>query len=306
LNAAEGNAAQPRAVADDEDFDFVKSVGETGYRIEAQEESFEDASDSAFGQETETLLVGMRKAITEQGLTGSEYNAPDLLRFLRARSNNVMKASKLFVDHEKWRARFCPKGYISEDEVRNELDAKKACLQGKDKLGQPFAVSLVKNHYASKRDPEEFKRILVYAIDKYVALMPPGIEKFVALLDLTGIGYSNLDSSALRHIFDFLQGYYPERLGTLFILNAPFIFGAVWKVVSPFIDSRTRKKIVFCTSKNVQELLMTHLDPDQVPTEYGGTAPLIYIQDYHVPGYPPDEEKLAKKANGNSSGPEHS
>jgi hypothetical protein len=32
-------------------------------------------------------------------------------------------------------------------------------------------------------------------------------------------------------------------LGTLFFLNAPFIFGAVWKVVSPFIDSRTRKKV---------------------------------------------------------------
>jgi hypothetical protein len=100
LNAADGNPAQPRAAADDKDFDFVKSVGETGYREEAQEESFEDASDSTLGQETETLLVEMRKAITEQGLTGSEYKAPDLLRFLRARSNNVTKASKLFVDHQ--------------------------------------------------------------------------------------------------------------------------------------------------------------------------------------------------------------
>jgi hypothetical protein len=53
---------------------------------------------------------------------------------------------------QKWRATFCPKGYISEDEVKNELDAKKACLQGKDKLGQPFAVSLVKNHYGEMRD----------------------------------------------------------------------------------------------------------------------------------------------------------
>jgi hypothetical protein len=53
---------------------------------------------------------------------------------------------------QKWRAMFCPKGYISEDEVRNELDAKKACLQGKDKLGQPFTVSLVKNHNGERRE----------------------------------------------------------------------------------------------------------------------------------------------------------
>jgi hypothetical protein len=54
---------------------------------------------------------------------------------------------------------------------------------------------------------------------------------------------NRMQNKRMNSLLVFLQGYYPERLGTLFILNAPFIFGAVWKVVSPFIDSRTRKKV---------------------------------------------------------------
>lgn len=98
------NGAQvgpPKSDANGEDFDFAKSVGESGYRADGPgEDSFGDASDSSLGQEVEALLSEMRKAITDLGLSGETYKAPDLMRFLRARSNNTKKASKLFVDHE--------------------------------------------------------------------------------------------------------------------------------------------------------------------------------------------------------------
>lgn len=40
-----------------------------------------------------------------------------------------------------------------------------------------------------------------------------------------------------------MQDYYPERLGKMFIVHAPYIFMAVWKIVYPFIDKNTRKKV---------------------------------------------------------------
>lgn len=39
------------------------------------------------------------------------------------------------------------------------------------------------------------------------------------------------------------QDCYPERLGKLFIVHSPYIFMTAWKMVYPFIDSNTKKKV---------------------------------------------------------------
>ena len=44
------------------------------------------------------------------------------------------------------------------------------------------------------------------------------------------------------------QDCYPERLGKLFFVHVPYVFMAAWKVVYPFIDSKTKKKVKCSTS----------------------------------------------------------
>lgn len=106
--------------------------------------------------------------------------------------------------------------------------------------------------------------------------MPPGEEKFVGIAELKGWGYSNSDlrgyigalsilqvyrysimfvcelwsswklsTQGLWLLISWMQDYYPERLGKLFILHAPYIFMKVWKIVYPFIDNKTKKKVMF-------------------------------------------------------------
>lgn len=59
----------------------------------------------------------------------------------------------------------------------------------------------------------------------------------------------NLDVGALQAVFEVLQQHYPERLGELWFLNAPFIFWGLWRVVSPFIQQATKEKIKFLSNK---------------------------------------------------------
>ena len=43
------------------------------------------------------------------------------------------------------------------------------------------------------------------------------------------------------------------RLGVLYMYEAPTIFWALWKAVSPFIDPDTKQKVRFVTAKDAAE-----------------------------------------------------
>ena len=53
-----------------------------------------------------------------------------------------------------------------------------------------------------------------------------------------------------------LQTHYPERLASALILNVPFIISAFFKLIGPFIDPITRKKMKF-NPKPVEDGLFT-------------------------------------------------
>jgi hypothetical protein len=50
------------------------------------------------------------------------------------------------------------------------------------------------------------------------------------------------------------QNYYPEMLGTMFIINAPMLFSTVWSGIKMLFDQRTQKKIVILGSGYQKEL----------------------------------------------------
>ena len=70
-----------------------------------------------------------------------------------------------------------------------------------------------------------------------------------------------LDFGALHAVFDILQNHYPERLAVLVMFCAPFIFGALWKAVSPFIDPDTKKKVVFVNSSTAKSEIGDIFEP---------------------------------------------
>lgn len=39
------------------------------------------------------------------------------------------------------------------------------------------------------------------------------------------------------------QNYYPETMGTAYVVNAPFVFSALFAIIKGFLNERTRSKI---------------------------------------------------------------
>ncbi|KAH8951067.1 hypothetical protein BDL97_09G006800 [Sphagnum fallax] len=228
-----------------------------------------------------------RKLATSNRPCGREVRDDALLlRFIRELSFNIEEAAKAIAKHQEWRASFLPNGYILESEISGELNAKKSYLQGQDRKGHPILLILGCKHVPNKEDFEEFKRFIVYAIEKAIKVAPAD-GKLVGIIDLKDYGFKNLDSRGFIAGFDILQSHYPQRVEKLFMVNVPLIFNGLWKVVSPFIKDAVREKIVFVDNKKLQETLLADIDADQLPSDYGGSGELILLQDAAVPNWPP-------------------
>jgi hypothetical protein len=60
----------------------------------------------------------------------------------------------------------------------------------------------------------------------------------------------------------------------MLIVNAPTFFSATWRVIKGWLDPRTASKIEVVSSRSTMEKrLKEYIDPEQIPSDYGGTGP---------------------------------
>ncbi|XP_038713047.1 phosphatidylinositol transfer protein 3-like isoform X2 [Tripterygium wilfordii] len=196
--------------------------------------------------EIEQSKVGIMRAIVErEDPSAKEMDDLMIRRFLRARELDIEKASALFLKYLSWKREFLPKGFIPESDIPNDLAQNKLFMQGFDKQGRPIVVGFGGRHRPSKTTVEETKRFVVYVLEKICARMPSGPstqEKFLAIVDLEGWGYTSSDVRAYLAALSILQ-------------------------------------IVFVENKKLSSTLLGDIDESQLPDIYGGKLPLVPIQD---------------------------
>ncbi|KAI3976476.1 hypothetical protein MKX01_008334 [Papaver californicum] len=243
----------------------------------------------------EMAITQMRKSLEKLGLSTQNYNDATLLRFLIARSIDIEKATKMFVEWKSWRDEFVPLGFIPDSEVPDELCGEKIYLQGLSRIGQhPVLMIKAYKHFPSK-DQLQFKKFVVHLLDKAIASSfkdgkEIGNEKLIAVLDLEKVSYKNVDAHGLIIGFQFLQAYYPERLGKLYMLNMPWFFVRVWKMVSYFLEKATLEKVIIVSSEEERKDFVKQIGEDTLTEDYGGRGKLVPIQDVSVNYFPTQNE----------------
>ncbi|THU59210.1 hypothetical protein C4D60_Mb03t22570 [Musa balbisiana] len=76
------------------------------------------------------------------------------------------------------------------------------------------------------------------------------------ILDMTGLKFSSLSQIKLLTIIATVDDLnYPEKTETYYVVNAPYIFSACWKVVKPLLQERTRRKVQVLQGCGRDELL---------------------------------------------------
>ncbi|KAH1231620.1 Phosphatidylinositol/phosphatidylcholine transfer protein SFH9 [Glycine max] len=192
-----------------------------------------------------------------------------LTRFLKAREWNATKAHKMIVDCLKWRVQneidnILSKPIIPTDLYRGIRDSQLIGLSGYSREGLPvFAIGVglstfdkasVHYYVQSHIQINEYRdRVILPSASKK---HERPITTCVKILDMTGLKLSALNQIKLLTIISSIDDLnYPEKTNTYYIVNAPYIFSACWKVVKPLLQERTRRKVQVLQGCGRDELL---------------------------------------------------
>ncbi|XAR65769.1 hypothetical protein NMG60_11010008 [Bertholletia excelsa] len=220
--------------------------------------------------ELQTLMEQIDESLTRTFQNVHQgYPTEALVRFLKAREGDVSKAHKMLVDSLKWRIEneiddILAKPIVPTDLYRAVRDSQLIGLSGYSGEGLPvFAVGVglstfdkasVHYYVQSHIQINEYRDrvILPSATRKYGR----HISKCLKVLDMTGLKLSALSQIKLLSIISTIDDLnYPEKTLTYYVVNAPYIFSACWKVVKPLLHERTRKKIQVLSGCGQDELL---------------------------------------------------
>lgn len=87
------------------------------------------------------------------------------------------------------------------------------------------------------------------------------VDKINFVIVFNGYSVSNAPTMTVtRETLSAVQNHYPERLHRAYLINPPIMFNVLWNLAKPFIDSVTRKKILFISGKKVIKKLRDDYD----------------------------------------------
>lgn len=206
------------------------------------------------------------------------YPAETLIRFLKARDGNISKAYSMLVDCLNWRIendidKILSKPIIPAEFYRSLRESQLIGMSGYTKDGRPvIAIGVGLSTYD--------KASIHYYVQSHIqineyrdrVILPSATKKFerhistcVKVLDMTGLKLSHLNQIKLLTVISSIDDLnYPEKTDTYYIVNAPYVFSACWKVVKPLLQERTRKKVQVLSGCGKDDLLKI-MDYESLP-----------------------------------------
>lgn len=237
--------------------------------------------------EQKSALEQLTLLLEASGYT-ERMDASTLLRFLRARKFDVMKAKQMYEDCEAWRKSYGTNTILEDfhyDEKPQVQQYYPQYYHKTDKDGRPVyfeelgAVNITELYKITNE--ERMLKNLVWEYEAFVRYRLPAasraaghlVETSCTIMDLKGISIS-----AAYQVVNYVkeashvgQNYYPERMGKFYLINAPFGFSTAFRLFKPFLDPVTVSKI-FILGSSYKKDLLAQIPAENLPVKFGGTS----------------------------------
>ncbi|KAF5363520.1 hypothetical protein D9756_000979 [Leucocoprinus leucothites] len=231
----------------------------------------------------------LKKELQEEGhFVPERMDDATLLRFLRARKFDVVKAKEMLLNCEQWRKDFGVDEIVKNFDFKEKDQVNQYYPQYYHKTdidGRPIYIEQLGNidvkALYSITTQERLKQRLVHEYEKFLSSRLPACSKSIGhpvetsctILDLSGVSLK-----AFYKVSDYVmaaasigQDRYPETMGKFYIINAPWTFTTVWMVIKPWLDEVTVNKIKILGS-NYQSELLQQIGKENLPKEFGGSC----------------------------------
>lgn len=228
---------------------------------------------------------------------GEEVPADAKLAYYRASGGDVAVAALRLRETLAWRREVDIDGAMDDPAWRERERSCRRLLKydylGADKHGRPVMVERVGAWNvpdvlaAAGEDPDAFLRLHCMACETLLTMdRPPDAldgRGQVVIMDCLGLAPRHLDPRLAR-AFGRLAGndaaHYPDTLAHVFVVNAPYLFSALARLIAPFMDPDTYSKVH--VSSGVPGELAECVGGECLPRELGGEREGVY--PYHEDG----------------------
>ncbi|XP_012940167.1 SEC14-like protein 2 [Aplysia californica] len=219
-------------------------------------------------------------------ITRPHFDDHYFLRWLRARNFDLKKSEVMLRNNMKWREQ------NKVDTMLEWFEPPEVMLKyytgglfGQDKEGaliwiDPNGYIDIKGILMSMRKQEVILS-KVYLLEKIYAMFEEKtkeqgrrVDQMVIIFDMEKFGLKHLwkpGVDVFTQIIAVFEDNYPETLKKTFVVNAPKIFPLAYSLLKPFLSEETHRKVTVCGS-NYKEVLLQHIDADQLPAHWGGTC----------------------------------
>jgi len=206
-----------------------------------------------------------------------------LLRWLKTKDMDVEKTKAGLMETFKWRQDnkidSILKDYTADAELVKLFPYE---IIGHDKENCPILIHDVQRHnpkkIIDKYGKEQLVRFADYNIEKIAqACRDKNVQQIFIIVDAKKFTFKQLTSPGATELaldeVKRLEQHYPDGLKQLVVVNAPKVAKLAYKIVKPFVNENTLKRVKLFPKCNVKvkTFLSQYIELDQLPEKYGGT-----------------------------------
>lgn len=178
-------------------------------------------------------------------------------RYLSRARADPKKALKLMQATQEWRETFFKNGPVADTQVAEDLKHGICYWSGRDKNLRPVFVirpSRIPNEWYKTKQLDRFIKVIIFCMEYFLRYMciPGKVENNCLIVDLKGVGISQMPVGALTEVYKVTSHHYIGRVFRFYVVNLSGMLRTLSGAVSGLLTDRQKQKL--CILDNVAEL----------------------------------------------------